>query len=1063
VTVANVAPSVEITGATAGVEGTAITLGATVTDPAGANDPLTYAWSVAKGGAAYGEPGSDTGYTFTPDDNAEYIVTLTVTDGDGGSTTDTHTVTVANVAPTPEITGLPGGSSPELTPIALSVEENDPGTADTFTYSWTVTKDGVAYDSGTNRGFRFIPDGPGTFEVTVAVTDDDGGVGFDNAMITVTAVTFRVTDFTPNPSGFDVTFIRPADKSVVNLYGGLQTSGNLPDVTVAGPAGAVAGSLVWSASTNTVSWVATGGSLPGGEYTVTLSSRSDGWRDVRSGELLDGNSDGTVGDDYVAKFTVDPISHPVVSLPDFSRGPDQPVNVPASSTGLPIRISDGDGVTRVQLQLDYDWSMLHVTAVSLAGGLPGDWSLTVADLSVNGRLILDASGATPLPSGLLTVFDLTAEVPLAAEYGACEIIRISSLQLNGGAMTGIADRSVHKVAYFGDVTGNRGYSGLDAALIARNSVLLDNGFDAYPLVDPVIIGDVTGDGTLSAMDAAEVAGKAVGLPVSTIPDLPAGNSPTLAAPGIDPVVTIPTGILAGPDSTVQAVVSVVGSAGLKAFDFTVTYDTALLDLSNSDVHLTGLTGSGWNLMANVMDNQGKAIVTVYTTTGLSADSGDLLDLAFNVPTAPPSGTSALDLEGQLNEGQLEMTAIDGSIVVDADAPLVSKVLVSSSSWSQAFLDSFGGVGFAIPAGPSQLDALPWTNINRISMVFSENVNVSQGNLAVYGQTIPQYAVAAFGYDSSTRTATWTLSQSIAQGDVLQLVLSDAVVDLVGNRLDGEWTDATSTSSGNGSAGGEFQMRINVLPGDADGDGTIGMGDLGVLGALFGSTAAGVKADFNADGIVDAADYVMLKRSLGRNLPAPPAAPAPAPAVILAAATQPESLIAASPAETSTNVQTDGAAAETTLVVDDPTAVNVEPQSAGKEAPAPELTPSLELAALRSLQGRAEAGKLSAGVGRLVPQSQELPVAPGLWRTSLHFRGPIDVLRISRAGTNMVTGPFTSRLIGPPFEGTEQAGSGDAIRPIVSSALVPVAQLRVLPSALETSVLTVLDQSGLDIR
>ena len=102
-----VAPSVEITGATTGVEGTAITFGSTVTDPAGANDLLTYTWSVTKGGVAYGSTGTGTSYTFTPDDNALYVVSLTVTDGDGGSTTDTHTVTVTapDLAPGASVAG----------------------------------------------------------------------------------------------------------------------------------------------------------------------------------------------------------------------------------------------------------------------------------------------------------------------------------------------------------------------------------------------------------------------------------------------------------------------------------------------------------------------------------------------------------------------------------------------------------------------------------------------------------------------------------------------------------------------------------------------------------------------------------------------------------------------------------------------------------------------------------------------------------------------------------------------------------------------------------------------
>src|SRR5215212_2654491 len=63
-----------------GPEGTAVALTSTVT---GAPAP-TYSWSVTKDGAAYALPaGTVTDaatFTFTPDDDAAYVVTLTVTD-----------------------------------------------------------------------------------------------------------------------------------------------------------------------------------------------------------------------------------------------------------------------------------------------------------------------------------------------------------------------------------------------------------------------------------------------------------------------------------------------------------------------------------------------------------------------------------------------------------------------------------------------------------------------------------------------------------------------------------------------------------------------------------------------------------------------------------------------------------------------------------------------------------------------------------------------------------------------------------------------------------------------
>jgi len=67
----------------------------------------------------------------------------------------------------------------------------------------------------------------------------------------------------------------------------------------------------------------------------------------------------------------------------------------------------------------------------------------------------------------------------------------------------------------------------------------------------------------------------------------------------------------------------------------------------------------------------------------------------------------------------------------------------------------------------------------------------------------------------------------------------AVVDRSGNRLDGDWTNSTWTPpsapvggdtwpSGDGTAGGDFQFRFNVLPGDADQSGTVNFSDLNTV-------------------------------------------------------------------------------------------------------------------------------------------------------------------------------------------------------------------------------------------
>ena len=662
VTVSNVAPTADAGADQTADESQLVSFSGTFTDP-GPLDVHTIDWDFGDGQTAAG--------TLTPDhayaDDGVYTVTLTVTDDDGGVATDTLLVTVDNVDPAPAITGLPAGNiSPEHTPISLSVDANDPGTLDTFTYLWEViASNGQAIPDGSDATFGLTPDDDGTYAVTVTVTDDDTGVGTVTEIITVTHVTFRVTDFTANASGFDAKFIREADMSVVNLYDGIDAGVDVADVTVTGPSGPVAGSLVWHSATDTASWVATGGVLAAGNYDVTLASRSDGWKDERDGELLDGNSDGTVGDDFTTTFTVDPLTDPVVSLPDFARGPDQAVDVPATAIGLPISISDGTSVTDVRLVLDYDWSVLNVTGASLAAGVPGDWLLTTVDLTVDGRVVLEASGATGLPAGATAIIDLTASVPVGAQYGAAQILRISSLELNGGAIDGVADQAVHKVAYLGDATGNRGYSGLDASFLARVAAALDTGFDAFELTDPVIIGDTADSGSVSSMDTTYVAGKAVGLSQPQIPDLPASNSATPIPMGIEPTVSIPAEIRGVPGSTSHATADIDDAAGLQAFDFTITYDTALLDLSNADVSLAGLTATDWSLVSNVNDVAGEIRVVVWATEPLGGGAGSLLDMAFQVLAGAETGTTPLDLEVQFNETMLDTTAVDGSVFIFA--------------------------------------------------------------------------------------------------------------------------------------------------------------------------------------------------------------------------------------------------------------------------------------------------------------------------------------------------------------------------------------------------------------
>ena len=151
-------------------------------------------------------------------------------------------------------------------------------------------------------------------------------------------------------------------------------------------------------------------------------------------------------------------------------------------------------------------------------------------------------------------------------------------------------------------------------------------------------------------------------------------------------------------------------------------------------------------------------------------------------------------------------------------------------------------GFRL-AATDHADELPWTNVNKISIRFSEHVNVVADDLVVRGVNVATYAPAAtgaFAYDAATFTATWTLATSGISSDKLLLDLDaepgSGVTDTNGNRLDGDWTNppsggiggADTFPSGNGSAGGDFRFRVNVVGGDVNRNGSVGGTDTSLV-------------------------------------------------------------------------------------------------------------------------------------------------------------------------------------------------------------------------------------------
>src|SRR5439155_15143169 len=84
-------------------------------------------------------------------------------------------------------------TSPEGTPITFStaLAWPLPQFAGTPSYTWNAYKNGSLFDSGAASNYTLTPDSPGTYTVTVKVTDSHGGAA------TSTPITINVTNVAP--------------------------------------------------------------------------------------------------------------------------------------------------------------------------------------------------------------------------------------------------------------------------------------------------------------------------------------------------------------------------------------------------------------------------------------------------------------------------------------------------------------------------------------------------------------------------------------------------------------------------------------------------------------------------------------------------------------------------------------------------------------------------------------------------------------------------------------------------------------------------------------------------
>jgi hypothetical protein len=833
VTVTDVAPTIGVSGEASLNEGSTytLTLGG-ITDPAAANDPIT-TYKIIWGDGSdtdfiAGVPADGSTFTHRYDDGlATPTITVQLGDKDGLHDSGSKVITVNNVNPTGTFAGSATvnlGNSGSV----IWTTHSDPSNDDNLNlvYDYDFNNDGVYDLVGSASPSATVPasylNTAGNHVVKSQIRDNDGGSFVSTTTINVVDASLRVITFTPNNSGFSVQFNKSLVTGSLNLYDGDDLSIDAADMTVtaaSNPGVALKGSLVYDASTNTAMWVYTGGVMPNDTYTVTLVSGANAFTHG-GGDDLDGNT-GTPGlENYSQNFVINGSSR-VVSLPDFTRGAGQNAKMPFdTSAGLPITLSNPQNVTSVDFDLFYNHNLLSITAVDLAAGVPGGWTITPSFTVISPtltRLRVTLSGAAPLSAGTspMSIVSLTANVPAAAPYGDSQVLRVENVVVD--AVNSRGDYAIQKAAYVGDTNRNGAYTGLDKSLMDRVIAGIDTGFDSYQLIDPVVIADVDGNGLLQGNDSAWLAQKSVAPGMRPeIPNIP--GIVLIPGAGPDPTIDIPDNLHVTAGGFVDVPLDITDSAaGLKGFTVNVNYDPAKLSLSSgfnsADITLGSLfTGAtGWSMTTNVDQSTGTATLFFSRLYEMLDDHGTFANLHFAV-AGDLNGAATITPSGLASDGGLSFTYKAGSVTTD-------------------FLEFH----YTDAGQPQSIKATG--NYTAADLVLTNQTT----------STVVPVANVSASYNAGTNVTTFTFP-GYANG-----TLPDGNYQAV--------------------IGGSKVLDFFFLNGDANHDRVVNINDLSILSQNYGQSGKVFsQGDFDYDGNVDAADLGILSTRWQQSLTAPAGSP-----------------------------------------------------------------------------------------------------------------------------------------------------------------------------------------------
>jgi hypothetical protein len=555
---------------------------------------------------------------------------------------------------------------------------------DGLTYSLITAPAGATIDMDT--GLVSLPTATiGLHTFTIGVTDGNGGDATQTFQLEVVGRT-AVSAFAATPTGFHARFDHAVDPETINLYG------DTPDVLLMNAGTPVTGTLILDADHAGFSFVKSGSPLGNGSYTVTLRSDADAFKG------LDGNGDGTAGDDYTGSLTINNgASLARVSINDATRGPGQAVD---GALFLSLTSNPGANITSVRFNVRYDPALLTLTGADLAAGLPAGGKV-VATLTTPGLARFTVSSPTAMPAGTVKLVNLKGSIPLngpngaiASHYGKKQLLDVIDVVVNS-TQAGLDDDAVHVAAYIADASGNRRYTTLDVQRIERVATGLDSGFPVWRNVDPRLIADVNGDGVANLTDRDIVSQEVQflagtgGADRTEIPPIPAGVAEAQFS-GPDPLVALPDDLTAVRGQTLIVPVYLDTAENLESVQLTLGYDPQALEV------LAVRPGSLTQEFPYFIERHDNG--TVYVDTSgprLAGGAGSLIELEVRVKDTA-IGPLAIDFQSAaLNEGHLTIGVLptagsdptDGRITI-ASSEIPGSDLTSDDSRVADFFESF---------------------------------------------------------------------------------------------------------------------------------------------------------------------------------------------------------------------------------------------------------------------------------------------------------------------------------------------------------------------------------------